>query len=98
MATIAQLPRWRRWPALADWRAPWAKLGRCDHAGCECRRIFTPRAGGWEWAGQRLCSAECFEAMAESELRRMLPALAPSRPRRHRLPLGLLMVEQGFIE
>jgi len=56
------------------------------------RRSAPVFEGGW------CCSAECTRARVESALRReMSERVAPPQAHRHRIPLGLAMLEQGWI-
>jgi hypothetical protein len=74
-------------------------LGRCSNQGCRSGwvHLFRSRAtpvfeGGWT------CSPECTEARVQWALRRELDGRVPTlETHRHRIPLGLLMLEQGWI-
>lgn len=82
-------------PAAARWRL----LETCSNRGCSSGWLHLWRSrsapvfeGGWN------CSADCTRARLEAALRREMdgrgaaPALLP-----HRIPLGLMMLEQGWI-
>lgn len=47
--------------------------------------------GGW------LCSAACTRARVEDLLRRERAEVAPATAHRHRIPIGLVLLEQGWI-
>lgn len=73
-------------------------LGRCSHEGCTTgwlhlwRNRSTPIfEGGWT------CSAECSLARVYAAVRRELQGRRASTAHRHKVPLGLLMMEQGWI-
>ncbi len=74
-------------------------IGRCANAGCSSgwlhlfRRRSTPVfEGGWT------CSSQCTESLMRAALRRELDDRQPAHEtHRHRIPLGLLMLEQGWI-
>ena len=74
-------------------------LGRCANPGCNSgwlhlfRRRATPIfEGGWT------CSPECTEARIRCALQRELDGRVVVREsHRHRIPLGLVMLEQGWI-
>ena len=74
-------------------------LSRCANPACRSGwlQIFRKRTrpifeGGWT------CSRECTEARIESALRREVGGgKANEQPHRHRIPLGLLMLEKGWI-
>ncbi len=71
----------------------------CANPGCSSGwlKLFRPRStpvfeGGW------CCSAACTKAMIDVALRREMDArTASSQTRDHRVPLGLAMLEQGWI-
>ena len=81
---------------LSAWRPNLPPLRPCGNPDCLQHRPL-PRALACQWDGRRLCSPECYAAAAEADFARLLPALAPAPAPRHRMPLGLLMVEQGFL-
>jgi hypothetical protein len=74
-------------------------IGQCANQGCRSgwvhlfRRRATPVfEGGWT------CSPECSEARVQWALRRELDGrVLAQETHRHRIPLGLLMLEQGWI-
>jgi hypothetical protein len=74
-------------------------IAQCANPGCGSGwlHLFRKRTrpvfeGGWN------CSAECTEARLQLAVRRELAGWAPvERPHRHRIPLGLLMLEKGLI-
>jgi hypothetical protein len=74
-------------------------LGRCANPGCRSGwiHLFRKRStpvfeGGWT------CSPECTEARIRCALQRELDGRTPSlEVHRHRIPLGLLMLQQGWI-
>lgn len=79
-----------RWPAL---------FPVCAYSGCSTgwlhlwrRRSAPVMEGGWS------CSPACTRALVETALRREMGArLAAPEMHRHRVPLGLSMLEQGWI-
>jgi hypothetical protein len=74
-------------------------IGRCANAGCRSARLhlFRKRStpvfeGGWT------CSPECTEARVQWAIRRELDGRGLSNEmHHHRIPLGLMMLEQGWI-
>lgn len=80
--------------------APSGWFPRCANPGCAAGwlRLWRSRAApvfesGW------CCSAACTRAQVEAALRRELGARGESpAAHRHRLPLGLAMLEQGWID
>lgn len=72
---------------------------RCANPDCSTGRLHLGRSrstpvfeGGW------CCSAECTRAQVESALGRELDARgSAAETHRHRVPLGLAMLEQGWI-
>ena len=72
---------------------------QCANPGCRSGwlHLFRKRTrpifeGGWN------CSRECTEARLQLAVRRELAGWVPvEEPHRHRIPLGLLMLEQGSI-
>jgi hypothetical protein len=76
-----------------------ALIGQCANLDCRSgwMHLFRKRStpifeGGWT------CSPECTEACLQRALRRELDGRAPVfEMHRHRIPLGLLMLEQGWI-
>ena len=71
----------------------------CANPGCSSGwlKLFRPRStpifeAGW------CCSAECVRTMVEAALRREMDARSSSvETHNHRIPLGLAMLEQGWI-
>ena len=74
-------------------------MGRCSNPGCrsgwlhlfrkQTRPVFE---GAWT------CSRECTEARLQLAVRRELNEWGPAQPpHHHRIPLGLLMIEKGWI-
>ncbi len=76
-----------------------AAPGRCAYQGCRSgwTRFWKSRTapifeGGWT------CSLDCSAALIEAAIRReRLVRKEPGIQHRHRIPLGLLMMEQGWI-
>jgi hypothetical protein len=74
-------------------------LGRCANSGCRSGWIHLFRKqsipvfeGGWT------CSPRCTEALLRAALHRELNGRQPAHEtHHHRIPLGLLMMEQGWI-
>jgi hypothetical protein len=74
-------------------------LGKCANPGCRSGwlHLFRKRStpifeGGWT------CSPECTEACVQWALRRELDGRTlANKMHRHRIPLGLVMLEQGWI-
>lgn len=74
-------------------------MPRCAHPDCDSGWLHLWRGrtapifeGGW------CCSAHCMRARVEAALRRELSSRAPGlEGHRHRVPLGLAMLEQGWI-
>lgn len=86
-------------PAAVDWRVRPGWFGVCANAHCDSgwlhlwrRRTAPVFEGGWS------CSATCTAAQVAAAVRRELDGrAAEAEPHRHRVPLGLLMLEQGWI-
>ncbi|MGP8251290.1 MAG: hypothetical protein ACLQHF_04600 [Terracidiphilus sp.] len=71
----------------------------CANPGCSSGwlKLFRPRSAPVFEAGW-CCSAACVRTMIEAALRREMDALtAAGEARSHRVPLGLAMLEQGWI-
>src|SRR3569833_2032844 len=74
-------------------------IGHCSNPGCRTPwlQLFRPRTrpifeSGWT------CSRECTEAQLRLAVRRELDGCVQAREtHRHRIPLGLLMLEKGWI-
>jgi hypothetical protein len=74
-------------------------IGHCANSGCRSGwiHLFRKRSipvfeGGWT------CSPQCTEAVLRVAIRRELGGRSPAHDtHRHRIPLGLLMMEQGWI-
>lgn len=74
-------------------------IGQCANPGCNSGwlHLFRKRStpvfeGGWT------CSPECTEARLQFAVRREFDSWTPKREvHRHRVPLGLLMLEKGWI-
>ena len=71
---------------------------RCNDSSCGGRGTWWQLY--WRKAGVRLnrqwyCSPQCFERAARQSFVRALANSASSRPVRHRVPLGLLMLSRG---
>ena len=85
--------------AVASSFAGTGLLGRCANSGCRSGwiHLFRKRSipmfeDGWT------CSPECTEAMLRGALHREMSGRQPAREiHHHRIPLGLLMMEQGWI-
>jgi hypothetical protein len=73
----------------------------CENSACRQRKIFWPawlrNDEGILLQGQWYCSPECFEEAARSTLFRLLPAANEGVKRRHRIPIGLLLLSRGTI-
>ncbi len=76
-----------------------ALLATCAHPGCASAWLHPLRSrsapvfeDGWS------CSAECSRARIHTAIAREMAGRSPERPvHRHRIPLGLLMLEQEWI-
>ena len=101
---IAAFEEWSERPAIGKTRPAWAGarpgiFPACanPHCGSGRLRLWRRRTapvfeGGW------CCSAGCTAARVEAALRRELNAWGGCREGlRHRIPLGLAMLEQGWI-
>ena len=76
-----------------------AVSGRCTYAGCESgwmQRRRNRAAPVFEegWTCSAACSVGCLQAAIRREL---MGRQSPCATHRHRIPLGLLMMEQGWI-
>ncbi len=79
--------------------SPAGLMGECANPGCRTgwmhlfrRRSVPVIEGGWT------CSRQCTEAVIVAAIRRELEDRGAARePGHHRIPLGLLMLEQGWI-
>ena len=73
----------------------------CENPSCTRRRGFWNALfrndSGIRLQGQWYCSPECFEAAAQFAFSSMLPAAEEIPPRRHRVPIGLLLLSRGTI-
>lgn len=85
--------------ASAGLRNTYGFFDTCANPGCRSGWLHLWRSrstsvfeGGWT------CSSECTAARMQTALARELEGRVTMRgPRRHRIPLGLLMLEQGWI-
>lgn len=108
-AAMPQLPvTWAEAARSRDaWPSGWAKtpthlplMNTCMNVDCKTswlrlwRRRNTPRFEG-KWA----CSADCMRLLIQGAVERELDDGTPLEPQKHkhRLPLGLLMLSQGWI-
>jgi hypothetical protein len=76
-------------------------LRRCQNSECKQRRdalsAWIRNDEGIRLHGQWYCGPECFEHAAQSVLFRLLPGTEDVPKRRHRIPIGLLLLSRGTI-
>jgi len=74
---------------------------RCAAPDCAHRRRLWPpfllQIRGVVLDGRWFCTADCLQSHLLAQVRGLLAGSMRDRPRRHRLPLGLLLVNQGSI-
>ncbi len=81
---------------IGKWKSP-----DCENPSCQ-NRSWRARFRPYDQLrlqGRRYCSLECLQQSMEQLLSRLLPAATTSRgpARSHRLPLGLLLYSEGWI-
>jgi len=99
MEPDSELPTRSGMGAKFDGARDSALFGRCSNAECRSGwiQLFRSRTSPIFEAGW-LCSPECTRARVRVAVRRELEGwLQNGEPYRHRIPLGLLMLEQGWI-
>ncbi len=73
----------------------------CENPSCRQGGLLKPgwfrKKEGIYLQGQWYCSPECFELAAGSTFHRLLPNTESSRIKKHRLPIGLLLLSRGMI-
>jgi Type II secretion system (T2SS), protein E, N-terminal domain len=74
---------------------------RCSASDCLHRdRLWPPflsQSRGVVLDGRWYCTTECFHDHLMAQVRGLLAGVVRERPRRHRIPLGLLLVTSGVI-
>lgn len=85
--------------ALSGWMLPEEERGRCAAAGCNAQSSFWKRAVRPVFEGQWACSKECTRALVAAEIQRQMRLLAgaTATEHRHRIPLGLVLLNRGLI-
>jgi hypothetical protein len=96
----ALLARGRNW--LSGGSSPIVKAFRnCGNSACRQRRFFWPawlrKDEGIRLQGHWYCGPECFEHAAQSAFFRLLPGAEEGPKKRHRIPIGLLLLSRGTI-
>jgi hypothetical protein len=73
----------------------------CGNPSCEHRSdrwsVWFRRSGGIYLQGQWYCSPDCFEQAAQTTFIRLLPTAESNKVRKHRIPIGLLLLSRGVI-
>jgi hypothetical protein len=73
----------------------------CEVVGCPNHTRLRPTLfgakGGIVLNGRRHCSEECFAAGVLEATQQLLRHLAPRQRRNHRVPLGLVLLQQGLV-
>jgi hypothetical protein len=73
----------------------------CENPSCEHRRVdwqfWFRKSEGIYLQGQWYCSPECFEQAALTMLIRLLPPSESNKVKKHRIPIGLLLLSRGVI-
>ncbi len=94
----------RRALAAPAWLRRWRL--RCASPDCELRGHLWPTFAGPSFLGKSrgvmldgrwYCSGECLLGPLMTQVRSLLAGPARERPRRHRVPLGLLLVNRGSL-
>jgi hypothetical protein len=92
----AELPRRRWWKRIAVRYST-----RCAAAGCPHRGKLWPawlrKSASVLFEGRRYCDPGCLESAVEFRVRNLLSGFVVQKPKSHRLPLGLLLVDRGVI-
>lgn len=92
-------PLWTESESSVERVAESALIGRCSNPQCRSAwlQLFRSRTrpvfeGGWT------CSEDCTRVRLEAAVRREFEGWVPqTEPHHHRIPLGLLMLERGWI-
>lgn len=73
----------------------------CANQSCENRNdrwpVWFRKSEGIYLQGQWYCSPDCFELAAQSTFIRLLPSPESAKVRKHRIPIGLLLLSRGVI-
>ena len=82
-----------------DW---WLRLtARCAGAACPKRAKHWPywldKSKGADFEGRWYCGRACLEAVLVGRLHTLLSTSQIEKPRSHRIPIGLLLVDRGVI-
>jgi hypothetical protein len=80
----------------------WARFTtHCAGSNCPREGKFWPywlrRPSGVEHEGRWYCSRTCFEPVLAGRVHTLLLSFQAEKPRAHRLPIGLLLVNRGMI-
>ena len=73
---------------------------QCAVAECTAQARFWKRSARPVFEGQWSCCAECRELLIRDAIRRCMPAAMEcdgSREHRHRIPLGLVLLDRGLV-
>lgn len=77
-------------------------LRRCESPACSRRRrlwrTWLEPGRGYSLDGHWYCSAACFDQALAFAIGQVLPGTAQPTAKTHRVPLGLLMLERGFVD
>ena len=98
---MPELKREERKPAVGVARSPHPAVAslfsECANPGCRTSWVRLWRSRRYPvFEGKWACSADCLEALVAMAVRREQGYRLPvSQPRRHRLPMGLMLVGQG---
>lgn len=91
------------YPARESHTSAWFRRLRLRCAAPDCAqraRLWPPlllQIRGIDLDGRWFCTADCLQTYLMTQVRGLLAGSVRDRPRRHRLPLGLLLVNQGAI-
>jgi hypothetical protein len=80
----------------------WLRLAsRCAGADCPRAAKLWPyslsKSDGTDFDGRWYCSRGCLEAVLAARVQALLSTVHQEKPRAHRFPLGLLLVDRGVI-
>jgi len=91
------------YPPRESHAAAWLRRLRLRCAASDCAHrarlwpTFSLQIRGVDLDGRWFCTTDCLQSHLLTQIRSLLAGSVRDRPRRHRLPLGLLLVNQGAI-
>jgi len=89
--------RWK-WRSV-EWLesiVPKCSSSDCPHRG-RLRTTWSGKVGGHSFEGRWYCSPSCLQAVLRLRLHSLFSGAAFDRPRVHRLPIGLVLLNRGAI-